>query len=314
MPKRTLADYFGNPKNSNGPQSPKKARTANSTTAPPAPVLQEVSGNAGRAPEKASAAVLVDELADFVGGDPGISEESRRALLSYTGRLGALLSPPPPAPPAPPSALAVPKKFYRYATAGPVSTLGALARALEPPPPPPLERMRALKSSVSGRDRATQELAFILPEVARETIFVALDGRPSFRSNAAIPAANTNQIGCWIPNTGLAGGGYTEAWISIERDGPKKAAKGESTKALAPKRQYRHRLAVVGWHDYKDVEMMVLGRDPSGNKVDVSHLCDERKCCNPLHIIVEWHAMNERRKHCNGGLVCVCAPACLRMS
>jgi hypothetical protein len=50
---------------------------------------------------------------------------------------------------------------------------------------------------------------------------------------------------------------------------------------------------------------------PINNQIDISHLCHNRKCFNPQHLVRETHAKNWDRIHCHGGAHCKHEPACL---
>lgn len=73
------------------------------------------------------------------------------------------------------------------------------------------------------------------------------------------------------------------------------------------KTQSVHRLAIRAWGSHEqNVAMLVL-------LWEASHLCHQRRCCNPQHLVIETHRSNERRKPCWVKKVCVCQqhPRCV---
>jgi hypothetical protein len=69
-----------------------------------------------------------------------------------------------------------------------------------------------------------------------------------------------------------------------------------------------HRLAVFAWGGRAAVENLLL------RGFEVSHLCGDERCFNPLHLVVDAHSANERRKHDAHGTTCGsvgCNPRCV---
>lgn len=58
-----------------------------------------------------------------------------------------------------------------------------------------------------------------------------------------------------------------------------------------------HRVALM-------VEMRLMRSQFPGGNLEVSHLCHEKLCVNPMHLSLEPHATNQERIHCMQQGVC----------
>lgn len=56
--------------------------------------------------------------------------------------------------------------------------------------------------------------------------------------------------------------------------------------------------------------LRAVGNNPSGAGLQVSHLCHNKRCCNPTHLAWETPKQNNRRKGCSGPQVQVQCPNC----
>ena len=68
------------------------------------------------------------------------------------------------------------------------------------------------------------------------------------------------------------------------------------------KKERAHRLAYMIKHKISRNDMLV--RDENSNRIECSHLCHNRLCVNPEHIVLEPHATNLERIHCKGQGIC----------
>lgn len=77
------------------------------------------------------------------------------------------------------------------------------------------------------------------------------------------------------------------------------------------KREGAHRLAYMIRHKISRNDMPSV--DNNNNRIECSHLCQNKLCVNPDHIILETHAQNQDRIHCKGqGFCAKChEPHCL---
>ncbi|KAK9359472.1 zinc-binding loop region of homing endonuclease-domain-containing protein [Lipomyces starkeyi] len=91
--------------------------------------------------------------------------------------------------------------------------------------------------------------------------------------------AVTTDLGCWESNLKPDKGGYCR--IDLRK--------------LLHVRLWTHQLALIA--DNRGAELkMTLG----SNSFDVSHICNNSKCFNPGHLIVESRQNNTRRRTCVG--------------
>lgn len=72
-----------------------------------------------------------------------------------------------------------------------------------------------------------------------------------------------------------------------------------------------HRVAYMLHHKLLRDQIPSLGEN--GEQIDISHLCNNKLCCNPHHLILEAHSVNMSRNHCfqSGILSCDHFPACI---
>ncbi|KAK9255375.1 zinc-binding loop region of homing endonuclease-domain-containing protein, partial [Lipomyces tetrasporus] len=91
----------------------------------------------------------------------------------------------------------------------------------------------------------------------------------------------TTELGCWESSLKpLSSGGYCEANLR-----------------KLNVRIRLHKLALIA--DNRVAEMQrTLGR--AGGLVDISHLCNNAKCFNPVHLVAESREQNLKRKTCVG--------------
>ncbi len=77
------------------------------------------------------------------------------------------------------------------------------------------------------------------------------------------------------------------------------------------KKESAHRVAYMIRHKLSRDDMPRF--DEKGAAVECSHLCHNKLCVNPDHILIENHALNQDRIHCKGQGMCSGAhvPHCL---
>ena len=70
-----------------------------------------------------------------------------------------------------------------------------------------------------------------------------------------------------------------------------------------------HRLAFMVYYNTSNLPTV----DSFGEQLDISHLCHNKLCINPLHLTIEKHSINMSRNHCWKAGVCSMAhePACV---
>jgi len=106
--------------------------------------------------------------------------------------------------------------------------------------------------------------------------------RNKFRSDS-----ETNSNGCWLFTGALIGDGYAQIWTK-----PTAALHSGDTGRAAWKGYLLHRVAYVA---RTGVEI----------QDQCSHLCDNRRCFNPDHIVDESALDNNNRKGCAGQILCL---------
>lgn len=115
--------------------------------------------------------------------------------------------------------------------------------------------------------------------------------------------AEINTLGCWLFNGSLNGDHYGQIWT-------KPNSKLSQTGRSAQKAFLLHIISFIS-----------LGQ-PYNNRAHISHLCDNRNCFNPGHLVEESPAVNNSRKNCIGPNVhqrdkvysslCTHTPPCIR--
>lgn len=173
-------------------------------------------------------------------------------------------------------------------------------------PLPPQTVRPLLPPTQLPSEKSKVELWEVLtPATARATLRRLATGYPRDRTAAAVAPATTNATACWLASATDNQSGHVAVRPFVARSG-RRVPNGS---ARTPRRsaQFVHRLAVLGWHEWGEVVRMV----ENGGRWEVSHLCGQGRCFNPLHLVVESHSANEIRKHLNGG-ICRCRPACIR--
>ncbi len=105
--------------------------------------------------------------------------------------------------------------------------------------------------------------------------------------------------GCWNSPTGLAGSrlnnsssGYPQVSVKESVD-----ASDMLTTRGVRKRQFKDSkpgVRVLCHH----LALVASNRPLPTRGEDVSHLCHNRLCCNPDHLIVELHGLNMKRQNC----------------
>lgn len=153
-----------------------------------------------------------------------------------------------------------------------------------------------------GGSRALQELySFVTPADAVKTLMhsASREGR----------SAETNVHGCWLmrhrddPN-------HISIYIKLTAESMRlNKLREKDSKGKIPRlsSQLIHRLACRAWKTERDLELMfVYGHE-------VSHLCHQKHCFNPQHLVVERSRDNCSRNICNIRRRCVCglSPPCI---
>lgn len=158
------------------------------------------------------------------------------------------------------------------------SSKAAALPSLSPPPP----AQKALS-------KTAQQLLAVSPEVARITLQRLKDGYTQ-KSGAGYPAMKMNAAGCWLAQKGAnrADNGYIQVSPVVLSGG--RGVAGAHKEVVLP--QGAHRMAVRAWKSEEEFLRIVLDGE------EASHLCHQKICFNPDHIVVEPKWLNELRKLC----------------
>jgi hypothetical protein len=238
----------------------------------------------------------IDAFLLSLSGGP-VPEDLRTTLADAANRLLAALAVASPLPAAGP-AFAPP-----LPPANVLPPIAALARAL-PEAHHPASPLR----SPNGATKTERELLVVCtPEIARRSLLGQLDGLPARGPAEAIRPAITNARGCWLSQArGQQNGGHCQMAPLFARMRTR-AANGAGAVAQRRMPQLLHRLAIRAWGTHDQQRQMIEGRS------EVSHLCHEPNCFNPVHLVLEVHHENMARRECARLGVCACGlqPQCI---
>jgi len=109
-----------------------------------------------------------------------------------------------------------------------------------------------------------------------------------YRGQGSGPAA-VNAVGCVIPKKTTQSRGYVQIDVV-----------NESTYGKA---QLAHRIVAFLHSPADQVELLLRGRDSTGQGYQASHICGIANCIKPEHIVVETKGANEARKDCHQHVV-----------
>jgi hypothetical protein len=101
-----------------------------------------------------------------------------------------------------------------------------------------------------------------------------------------------NRRGCVIPKRLPRDDGYVR-W-TIAKKAVETAFKGASPMPTGEQSFYVHQLAYYAKY----------GTIPTRNHEHLSHLCDDSRCMNPKHLVVESPKVNNSRKNCRVTVTC----------
>lgn len=105
--------------------------------------------------------------------------------------------------------------------------------------------------------------------------------------------SSTNTLRCWLYTGSVNTDGYGQVWTK-------------------PNSMFNHK----GRRAQKAFLLHILAFISAGNCYDstlqVSHLCNNRSCFNPAHLIQESAAVNNSRKNCEGPNIIVALPRVTR--
>lgn len=132
--------------------------------------------------------------------------------------------------------------------------------------------------SRAGKKMGNRQAIDYLAELGRERCATLI------AEKRAELTTTTNEIGCWLYGGSRNTDGYSQVWV-------KPNSRQHLTGRAAQKAFLMHRVAYVARH----------GRDVEGHG---SHLCNNRDCFRPDHIVDESAVDNNSRKGCSGVLVC----------
>lgn len=158
---------------------------------------------------------------------------------------------------------------------------------------PPVKRLKvavlvAAAVTKPSYSRTAQQLLAVSVEQAQKTLQRLIDGYTQ-KSGQGYPGMKTNLAGCWLaqksPNRDE--NGYIQLAPVVECS--VRSPNGTHRNPVLP--QGAHRLAVRAWKTEDEFQRLVRGEE-------ASHLCHQKSCFNPSHIVVESKCSNELRKRC----------------
>lgn len=111
--------------------------------------------------------------------------------------------------------------------------------------------------------------------------------------------AEAGELNCWIVRTGINSSGYSRINMRNTR-------RPDDRTRFIGQQPFCHQLAVVagGYGNLLITTVKVGGLDV---KHEVSHLCHNKSCCNPDHVVVESQALNHARQTCHGQFIIQCS-------
>jgi len=109
------------------------------------------------------------------------------------------------------------------------------------------------------------------------------DVRASFQQKIEYSEDN---LGCWLWVGGFRSSGYGRFWVKW----PDMAYRKE---------ELAHRMAYMLEHSLLPADFVAMSAG-----LEISHLCHNKKCVRPEHIVLESHDINMSRVHCKNQMVC----------